>query len=128
MELLARWPPAHFEGSAAQHVTQELKGRYIVLFSSTFQYLGNNMFKHKNLIEVARLYFLQFLQFTAICQEAKARGSHVLVGVHSDHTLQLGETRCRLSKYTQIFPAFFRDCFGCVHPPRGVVFLSLILV
>lgn len=55
VELLARWPPAHFEGSAAQHVTQELKGRYIVLFSSTFQYLGNNMFKHKNLIQVARL-------------------------------------------------------------------------
>lgn len=34
--------------------------------------------------------FLGNLAFTTKLQEAKARGSHVLVGVHSDHTLQLG--------------------------------------
>lgn len=37
--------------------------------------------------------FLGNLAFTTKLQEAKARGSHVLVGVHSDHTLQLGRMK-----------------------------------
>ena len=86
------------------------------------------MSKHIQDFDRSCTLFLQFLQFTAICQEAKARGSHVLVGVHSDQTLQLGVTVAPVQRSNgptvQLYPdlCLERDCFWVCTPKRNGVF------
>ena len=119
VELLARWPPAHFEGAAAQLLTcfSSRRAATFSLFSSAFQYLGNNTFKHKNLIKAA-LRSCSFYSETChmpgsqssrlSCSRRGAFRSDVATWRHAPRYIQIYPN---IIKY-QIFPAFFRTCLG----------------